>query len=359
MGILKNQGMVLSALLFSLSFYAQGEATRNTEAQIDEIIANHIEALGGQHKIKAIDNLFYRSSSGFTMSVGRPYYKLVGDKNNPDGYMEGYDGSAWEWFEDPGVVIRTVGEASEAIRHYAGVESPLMDYAEKGSEIELVGETNFDNKSAFLLKLVRRDGFIEKFYIDTESFLIVASSYDAPPHAFGNDITTLTRFSDYRDVEGVMMAHRLESVELRSGRDLGSVQWSITANETVPADWFSPPKFTRTEIQGFVEHLYNQRDDFDAIMWTYHEFRRAHKNVDTSDALNVVGYQMLKMGQIQNAVLVLEQNVIDNPTSSNSRFGLGRAYLAANEKQKAKLQFMEALRLDPNNKRSKLALERL
>ena len=338
---------------------SQSEEYVQSDYGIDEIILKHIEATGGMENIKSLQNLFFQSPGGAMMSVGRPYYKLVGDKNNPRGYMEGYDGSAWEWFENPGVVIRTVGEASEAIRHYAGVESPLVDYKEKGNQVEVLGEVLFDENPTLVLKLTRRDNFVEKYYLDKKTFLKVASSYDAPLHAFGIDITTLTRFSDYRWVGGVHLPHHYASVELPSGKDLGSVQWTIEANKQIPDDWFSPPEFKRSPIQAFIEQLYNQRDDIGAVMWTYHEFRNAHRSIDTSDPVNVAGYQMLKMDQVKNAVALLEQNVIDNPVSASSRFGLGRAYRTANETQKAKLQFLEALRIDPQYERAMKALEGL
>ena len=350
----------LMLLIPLISCYAQiGPIKSISKKTVDEIISAHIEASGGMEHLNKIQNIFYRSDSGAKMSVGRPYFKLVGDKHNPGGYMEGYDGAAWEWFEDPGIVIRTVGKASEAIRHYAGVERPLVNYKEKGSKVKLIGEVEFDRKPTYLIQLVRRDNFIEKFYVDQSSYLVLASSYEAPLHAFGPNITTLTRFSNYREVGGVKLAHRFESVELPSGKDLGSVNWNIEVNRDIPADWFSPPSFERTPLQKFIEQLYNQRDDIEAVMWTYHEFRRAYKNIDTSGPVNIAAYQMLKMGQTQNAVSLLEQNVIDNPDSASSRFGLGRAYRSSGEPQKARLQFLEALRIDPEYDRALEALEGL
>ncbi len=162
---------------------------------IDEVIERYIEAIGGYNNIKALRNLVYSGGtyqegnykiSHATMSLARPYYKLVGNKDEPGAFMEGYDGAAWEWFEDPGVVIRTVGPASEAIRHYAGVEGPLIDYREKGASAKIKGETEFEGRAVIVIHLTRRDGFIEQIYIDKETFFIAASGADAPIHAFGD-----------------------------------------------------------------------------------------------------------------------------------------------------------------------------
>lgn len=347
---------------------------RTVELAVDQIIDRHIQARGGLERIKAIQNLVYSngqyqeadylSDGTASMSLGRPFLKLVGDKNNtnnfPNGFMEGYDGSAWEWFGDPGIVIRTVGEASEAIRHYAGVDGPLVDYKAKGSTARLVGEVELDGHDVYVIELTRRDDFVEQFYINKETFLIDASGGSAPIHAFGDDVISLTRIGDYRAVAGVQIPHRFGSVQLPSGETLSSMQWGkVEANVDLPDDWFSPPKFERNAYQLFIEHMFGQRDDIGAVMWTYHEFRLAYPDVDTSDAAQIAGYQILKMGQIENAIALLEQNARDYPNGANAHFGLGRAYQTAGRMVDARASFERALQLDPEHERAARGLSAL
>ena len=104
--------MSFSLLALTLLF-ASSEPALTT----DELIDRHLAARGGVEKIKAIRNLrFDRGSYSeggqvlfdrADMTLARPYFKLVGDKRRPGHYLEGYDGSAWEWLGDPGVVVRT------------------------------------------------------------------------------------------------------------------------------------------------------------------------------------------------------------------------------------------------------------
>jgi len=334
---------------------------------VDDIIDRYIDAIGGRASIDAIDNLVYtggtyeegdyKSGGDSTMSVARPWFKLVGDKENPGGYMEGYDGAAWEWFSNPAIVLRTVGAASEAIRHYAGVESPLIDYGDKGSTAELLGESELDGRPVHVIRLTRRDGYVEQFYIDRDTFLINASSGEAPLHAFGEDITTVTRIADYRDVNGVLIAHRFVSIQIPSGRVVSSMQWGrVESNLPLPDDWFSPPKFERTPLQHFIESLFGQRSDLNSVMWTYSEFVRAYPDLDTSSAVNIAGFQILKMGEIETAVALLEQNALDYPTSASTRFGLGRAYQMAGLLGRAREEFQAALDADSSYERAKSAL---
>jgi len=107
-------------LILHLSFCSLAQEKSNTSLSTfqDEVIKRYLEAIGGYSKIKELKSLSYSqgtySEGDFTgngkstMSLARPYYKLVGNKLDPGSYMEGYDGAVWEWFKNPGVVLRTV-----------------------------------------------------------------------------------------------------------------------------------------------------------------------------------------------------------------------------------------------------------
>lgn len=359
----------IAAILISLLFTLQTTGAQES-LDVDQIISKHINSIGGLENIKAIDNLVYSggtyqegdftSSGNSSMSLARPYFKLVGNKNNMDGYMEGYDGSAWEYYSGPGVVVRTVGPPSEAIRHYAGVEHPLVNYKKKGSTAELLEPVEFEGSMAIVIKLTRMDGFVEHFYLDRKTFMIRASGADAPIHAFGDDVSQVTKISDYRDVAGVLIGHRFQSMELPSGDAMSSMQWGkIEANITLPDDWFSPPKLSITPLQNFGGNLYEQRQDITSVMWTYKHFRLAYPTIDTSEMVNFAGFQMLKMGSIESATVLLEQNVMDYPDSSNVHYELGRAYVSGDRLQDARTQFEHALRIDPQNRNAQRSLDSL
>src|SRR5262249_54873512 len=95
---------------------------------VDQIVERYITARGGREKIAALRWIVIRGeyregghvSPNATLALMRPFYKLVGDPDRKIGdFAEGYDGSAWEYYGDPGIVVRTVGAASAAGRHRA------------------------------------------------------------------------------------------------------------------------------------------------------------------------------------------------------------------------------------------------
>lgn len=337
---------------------------------VDEVVRRHIEARGGYDRIKALDSVVFSdgfySEPGYTgsgdafMAVARPFFKVVGNPEKPGGYMEGYDGAAWEWFRDPGIVIRTVGAASGATRRSADVEGPLVDYREKGSTLVLGEPATIGDSATYRLTLTTRDGFARDYFIDRETFLIVAERRSALFHAFGEPITSETRIYDYRPVAGVLFAHHFAETVIGSGAALTEMRWGrIQAHHDLAESWFSPPDFERTRFQAFLEHLYVERTDTQAVMWTYHDFRRLFPEVDTRAGVELIGYQMLKMGSPEQAISLLEANARDHADSATSHFGLGRALASADRSTEARVALKRALALDPDHQRAAAVLEDL
>lgn len=223
----------------------------------------------------------------------RPFYKLVGDQlQRSTEFEEGYDGSAWEFYGDPGIVLRTVGPASAAARHGLYILGNLVDFKQQGSTVRLLGNAKTDGRRAYQLRVRMLDGFEQDEFIDAQTWLVVADRKVAKVHAFGGDVASETRWSDYQ--------------------------------------------------------IFQERDDADAVQWTYHDFRNAYPETNTEVAMEVIGYQSLKMGSVAAAVALLEHNLQDYPLSADAAFGLGRAYKMAGRKPEAKAEFERALAIDPN-----------
>lgn len=68
---------------------------------------------------------------------------------------------------------------------------------------------------------------------------------------------------------------------------------------------------------------------------------------------------MLKMGNTQNAITLLEQNANDYPEKSAAHFELSRAYLSADRVEAARTQLETALKLNPQNTDALKILENL
>lgn len=351
----------IAALLLSLA----GGAAAQTLPSAELIVARYVDAIGGQRNLNAIQTLVFRGtytehgqSVAAQLARMRPFYKLVGDPLNRSAeFEEGYDGSAWEFYGDPGIVLRTVGPAAAAARHGLYILGNLVDFKQQGSSVSLVGNARIDGRDAYQLRVRMQDGFEQDEFIDVKTWLIIADRKAAKVHAFGADVPSETRWSDYRAVNGVMFAHLNVEVEIATGKELNRFRTDrIEVNQALDASMFSPPQIRRTPLQSLMDQIFQERDDADAIEWTYHDFRHAYPNINTESAMEVIGFQALKMGSTPAAIRLLERNRDDYPRSAAAAFGLGRAYRAAGRSAEAKNELELALSLDPNHERAKLAL---
>ena len=334
------------------------------ELTADQIVARHLDARGGASRLASLQSVVYRNgkyrepgyegSGKAFMAMAKPYYKIVGDpEDSTSDFREGYDGSAWEWYGSPGIVVRTVGAANAAIRHNLDPDGPFSGYRSKGTTIERVADETIDGRAAYGLKITLRDGFQTLHFLDKSSFLVIAVRQSSQFHAFGDVVTTESRVGDYRSVGGVLFPFTYREVVIATNVEQSSMSWgTIEVDRKLPVEWFAPPEFVRTPLQSFLEKLYYERSDTAAIKWSYIAFRAAHPGIDTRAGAEAVGYQMLKMGDNAGAITLLEANAKDYPRSSTSAFGLGRAYRSAGDLVRARRELERAIDLDPKNRRA-------
>lgn len=356
-------GLALIVML-SWPLAATGAPSPTAEA----LVAAHVRALGGRAALDAVHSVIIRgrySEGDFSIDAVqarmRPYYKLVGDPTKPPGdFAEGYDGSPWEYYGKLNLVLRTVGAAAAASRHGVPILGALVDYKAQGFTITVAGTENIAGKPAWHLRVHMPDGYEEDQFLDAKSLLCVASRKVAKIHAFGAEVATETRYSDFRKVDGVLFAFLAQKVEIASGKVLNTFKTrAIEINRKLDPSVFSPPHVKRTPLEGLLERLFAERTDKQAVLWSYRDFRRANPQVDTDFAMEVIGYQILKMGEVDTAIALLAENAWAYPKSSGAQFGLGRAHATAGHTAEAKAAFISALALDPANKRASAALKDL
>lgn len=83
------------------------------------------------------------------------------------------------------------------------------------------------------------------------------------------------------------------------------------------------------------------------------------KNAMKEWEMNRLGYLVLRLKKVDDAIEVFKQNVIDFPQSPGSWDSLAEAYLIKGDKELALVYYKKALELDPENKTAVLRLEEL
>jgi len=91
-----------------------------------------------------------------------------------------------------------------------GLEGPLIDYAAKGSKVELEGTETVEGNATYRLKLTNKQGHVQHIWIDGTTFL--EAKMEANPHRFDGKMRPVeTYLSDYRTVEGVVIPYLSET----------------------------------------------------------------------------------------------------------------------------------------------------
>lgn len=236
---LKTPLLACVAVLASVSVAASQTA--------EEIIARNLQAKGGVEKWKTIASVKMTgtlSAQGqdvpMTVYTKRPNL-LRQDIATPAGkVVQAFDGTT-AWVLPPGAdTAREVsGPQAEAARNNSDFDGPLLDYAAKGHRVELIGREKVGDADVHHLRLTRKDGGVEHYYIDVTSHLEVKRT--AEMNAGEGTRTLESELSNYKAVDGVMVPHTMK--QSVNGAPVMQVRFStIQFNVPMDDELFRMPK---------------------------------------------------------------------------------------------------------------------
>ena len=180
---------------------------------VDEIVAKNIKAKGGAEKWKSISSV--RMTGTFSaqgMEMPMTVYAKRPNLSRQDITLKGmkvvqaFDGVT-PWMMPPGsdVPQEIKGPQADAMRSGADFDGPLMDYAAKGHKLELVGKEKLGSSEVYHLKLTKKDGNIEHYFLDVDSGMEVKRT--AEMEAGGMKQSVETELSNFKSIDGIMIPH--------------------------------------------------------------------------------------------------------------------------------------------------------
>ena len=86
----------------------------------------------------------------------------------------------------------------------------LIDYAAKGSKVELESVDQVQGRNAYNLKVTDKSGYARHVWVDAESFLEIKIE-GTPRRLDGKYHPVATYLRDYRSVNGLMMPYLMET----------------------------------------------------------------------------------------------------------------------------------------------------
>lgn len=151
---------------------------------------------------------------------------------------QAFDGdTAWftaPWTGNPAKQL-AAGDRFNDLRSRADLDGALIGWKEKGHQAEMAGTDTVDGTPAFRIKVTRKDGAVEINCIDSKTWLLAKRIIYR--QAGGREIAVESVFRDYREVEGIPFAFR---VETNNGGRINELQFDeVRLNTAVDERIFS------------------------------------------------------------------------------------------------------------------------
>lgn len=196
-----------------------------TPLTADQIVAKHIEALGGAAKLNAIHSLVVTGKASILGQTEAPLMIQVKRPNSlrleitVEGrkMVQAFDGTtAWSINPMAGAEAKRANEedtrAAQESSDFIG--GNLVDYKSKGTTVELVDKEELEGVAVYKLKITKNSGSVEYDYLDAASFLPVKT--EGRRRQLGQEILYESKIGDYKPVEGVLLPFNVK--QLVNGR---------------------------------------------------------------------------------------------------------------------------------------------
>lgn len=183
----------------------------------EQLAERNVQARGGLKAWRAIQSIQMtgmldaggRSDTRlpFTLQMKRPHYQRVSIEFGGQTALQVFDGhNGWKVrpFLNRNDVEPFSDDEKQRLVHQDDLDGPLIDYAAKGSRVELDGTEMVEDKANYRLKLTTQDGDTRRIWIDSSTFL--ESKMEGNPRRLDGRMRHVENYlRNWRKVEGVMI----------------------------------------------------------------------------------------------------------------------------------------------------------
>lgn len=202
---------------------AENAPTAPVKLTAAEIVDKNIAARGGLKAWHAVQTMSMsgKLEAGGTQNTQLPF--LLEMKRSRKTRMElqfkgqtavqVYDGvNGWKLrpFLNRHEVEPYTPEETKAAAMQSDLDGPLMDYAAKGTKVELEGIQSIEGRDAYNLKLTLKSGQVQHVWVDAKTYL-EAKVEGTPRRLDGKYRAVETYLRDYRAENGLMVPHVIET----------------------------------------------------------------------------------------------------------------------------------------------------
>ena len=230
----------------------------STTAPVDltaaQIVERNISARGGLQAWRTVKTLSMsgKLDAGGKQKVQLPFV-LEMERNrktrlelqfNGQTAVQVYDGTnGWKLrpFLNRHEVESYTPDELKATALQADLDGPLVDYAAKGTKVELAGTEKVRDHDTYKLKLTLKNGQVQHVWVDSKTFL--ETRIEGTPRRLDGKMREVSTYpSEYRSVSGLMMPHLIETVA-EGTKQAERIQIdSVVVNPKLDDSTFAKPK---------------------------------------------------------------------------------------------------------------------
>lgn len=247
----------LRALLTSLCLAAAGNtvaADSNLGWTAEQLASKNAEARGGLTRLHGLKTSLVRGKllvNGGALELGFVQTRARTNALREEVSLQGLtqisatDGkTAWrispfQGRKDP---EKLSADDSAALIEGGEIDGPLIDWQEKGSQLEYQGIEDIDGTPAHKILVTRKDGIIQTVYLDPDHFLDIRLLSRRIEH--GVEVVTQSDFGEYMLVDGIYFPYAI-SAGPKGSSNVAQVELvQVQVNPPVEPTAFSFPTVT-------------------------------------------------------------------------------------------------------------------
>lgn len=226
--------------------------------RMTELVAIHLEAMGGKARIDALGSLratgmVYAGGKvlRFTMMAARPAKVRLETVRDGRTLVQATDGAEPPWELDSGATPAKYRTMSDTLARTfladAEFDDPLVGGSARGYVFDFAGEIMVDGRKQLRVLVTHKLVDTFSLLVDDDTFLIT-KRVEQRTTAGGRKLQVITHYEDFRPVAGVLFPHKI-TVSVDGNASQQTRIERIEANPSLAADIFSRPKLSVPGLQ--------------------------------------------------------------------------------------------------------------
>jgi hypothetical protein len=238
MKLQKLSSLLVMALLAITTTYAQS---------VDEIIAKHLDAIGGKDKLSGITSVRMETNSqimgtdapGSTTILNGKGFRNETEFNGQKIIQVYTDKGGWAVSPMSGDAQAMTDDQFKSGKDLVYIV-PFLDYSSRGCKVELVGREKVGDANTYKIKLTNKDNVSTTYYIDPTNYYIVQVL--KPGEFMGQPVDMITTYSDFKKTDYGWVAPQSMEINFGGQFSLTSKTTKVEVNPQVDAAVFEMKK---------------------------------------------------------------------------------------------------------------------